>query len=69
MTLVQQTGYAQQIQRLMVWINFAAIAGIYPGVVENWFHAALVDAYDWVMQTNAIGMGQFADGGSFGIKA
>jgi deoxyribodipyrimidine photolyase-related protein len=27
-----------------------------------------VDAYDWVMQTNVIGMGQFADGGILASK-
>ncbi len=25
-------------------------------------YAAFIDAYDWVMQTNVVGMGQFADG-------
>lgn len=65
---VQKTGYAHHIQRLMVLSNFALIAGIYPQEIENWFHAAFIDAYDWVMQTNVIGMGQFADGGVLASK-
>lgn len=65
---VQQTGYAHHIQRLMVLNNFALIAGISPQELEDWFHAAFIDAYDWVMQTNVIGMGQFADGGLMASK-
>jgi deoxyribodipyrimidine photolyase-related protein len=68
LTQVKETGYAHHIQRLMVLNNFALIAGIAPQAIENWFHAAFVDAYDWVMQTNVIGMGQFADGGVLASK-
>lgn len=67
-TQVQRTGYAHHIQRLMVLSNFALIAGIEPQAVENWFHAVFIDAYDWVMQTNVIGMGLFADGGVLASK-
>ncbi|BCL36307.1 cryptochrome/photolyase family protein [Nostoc sp. MS1] len=65
---IQRTGYAHHIQRLMVLSNFALIAGISPQEVENWFHASFIDAYDWVMQTNVIGMGLFADGGILASK-
>jgi len=65
---VQRIGYAHHIQRLMVLNNFALIAGISPFELEEWFHAAFIDAYDWVMQTNVIGMGQFADGGILASK-
>jgi deoxyribodipyrimidine photolyase-related protein len=65
---VQSTGYAHHIQRLMVLNNFALIAGISPQALEEWFHAAFIDAHDWVMQTNVIGMGQFADGGILASK-
>jgi deoxyribodipyrimidine photolyase-related protein len=67
-TQIKSTGYAHHIQRLMVLSNFALIAGISPQAVENWFHAAFIDAYDWVMQTNVIGMGLFADGGVLASK-
>jgi deoxyribodipyrimidine photolyase-related protein len=65
---VERTGYAHHIQRLMVLSNFALIAGVSPQEIENWFHAAFIDAYDWVMQTNVIGMGQYADGGILASK-
>lgn len=65
---VERIGYAHHIQRLMILSNFALIAGISPQAIENWFHAAFIDAYDWVMQTNVIGMGQFADGGILASK-
>ncbi len=68
LTQVKQTGYAHHIQRLMVLSNFALIAGLNPQAVEQWFHAAFIDAYDWVMQTNVIGMGLFADGGRLASK-
>jgi deoxyribodipyrimidine photolyase-related protein len=67
-TQLKNTGYAHHIQRLMVLSNFALIAGLSPQEVENWFHATFIDAYDWVMQTNVIGMGLFADGGVLASK-
>lgn len=67
-TQVQRTGYAHHIQRLMVLSNFTLIAGISPQEIESWFHATFIDGYDWVMQTNVIGMGQFADGGVLASK-
>jgi deoxyribodipyrimidine photolyase-related protein len=65
---VKSTGYAHHIQRLMILSNFALIAGISPQELQDWFHAAFIDGYDWVMQTNVIGMGQFADGGMMASK-
>jgi deoxyribodipyrimidine photolyase-related protein len=65
---VEETAYGHHIQRLMVLNNFALIAGVNPQELENWFHSAFIDAYDWVMQTNVLGMGQFADGGMLASK-
>ncbi len=65
---LKRTGYAHHIQRLMILANFSLIAGLSPQEVEDWFHAAFIDAYDWVMQTNVIGMGLFADGGVLATK-
>jgi deoxyribodipyrimidine photolyase-related protein len=65
---IERMAYAHHIQRLMLLSNFALIAGISPQAIENWFHAVFIDAYDWVMQTNVIGMGQFADGGILASK-
>ena len=65
---IEKTGYAHHIQRLMILANFALITGINPQEIESWFHSAFIDAYDWVMQTNVIGMGIFADGGKLASK-
>ncbi|ACB52100.1 putative Deoxyribodipyrimidine photolyase [Crocosphaera subtropica ATCC 51142] len=65
---VEETGYAHHIQRLMVLSNFALIIGVSPQAINDWFHSAFIDGYDWVMVPNVIGMGQFADGGILASK-
>ncbi|MGQ9837626.1 MAG: cryptochrome/photolyase family protein [Cyanobacteriota bacterium] len=65
---IHRHGYAHHIQRLMILSNFALISGIQPQAVEAWFHDVFIDSYDWVMQTNVIGMGLFADGGLLASK-
>ena len=64
-----ETAYAHHIQRLMVTGNFALIAGIDPFEVHEWYLAVYADAYEWVELPNAIGLSQFADGGSAGLEA
>ncbi|MBW4419342.1 MAG: cryptochrome/photolyase family protein [Myxacorys californica WJT36-NPBG1] len=65
---VKEIGYAHHIQRLMVLNNFSLIAGVLPQELQDWFHLAFIDGYDWVMQANVIGMGQYADGGLMASK-
>lgn len=65
---VLDTGYAHHIERLMVLSNYMMLCGVRPDAATEWFSAAHVDAYDWVMQTNVVGMGLNADGGMIATK-
>ena len=65
---IRATGYAHHIQRLMVLSNYGLLAGLDPQALTGWFHRQFIDGYDWVMQTNVIGMGLFADGGLLASK-
>jgi deoxyribodipyrimidine photolyase-related protein len=62
------SGYAHHIQRLMVLANYGLIAGLDPQALTAWFHRMFIDGHDWVMQTNVLGMGLFADGGRLASK-
>ena len=65
---LEASGYAHHIQRLMVLANYGLIAGLDPQAFTAWFHRLFIDGHDWVMQTNVIGMGLFADGGRLASK-
>ncbi|MEX1324696.1 MAG: cryptochrome/photolyase family protein [Synechococcaceae cyanobacterium] len=65
---LEGNGYAHHIQRLMVLANYGLISGLDPQAFTNWFSRMFIDAYDWVMQTNVLGMGLFADGGRLASK-
>ncbi len=65
---LEESGYAHHIQRLMVLANYGLIAGLDPQAFTAWFHRLFIDGFDWVMQTNVIGMGLFADGGLLASK-
>lgn len=62
------SGYTHHIERLMVICNFAMLAGLDPRQVNNWFMSCYIDAYEWVMPPNVIGMGLNADGGLTATK-
>lgn len=64
----KQNAYAHHIQRLMVLGNFALLAGLDPGQVNEWYLLVYADAYEWVELPNVHGMALFADGGVLASK-
>jgi deoxyribodipyrimidine photolyase-related protein len=65
---VLDTGHSHHITRLMVLSNLATLLGVDPQALNRWFWIAYVDAYEWVVTPNVLGMGTFADGGVFATK-
>jgi deoxyribodipyrimidine photolyase-related protein len=63
-----ELGWNHHIQRLMVLGNFFLISGINPQEALRWYNEMYVDAYDWVMAPNVLGMSLFADGGFMATK-
>jgi deoxyribodipyrimidine photolyase-related protein len=63
-----EVGYNHHIERLMLLCNFCLLAGIQPAAVNDWFLSCYVDAYEWVMAPNVLGMGLNADGGVIATK-
>ena len=60
--------YNHHIQRLMVLGNYFLLGGYEPKAVLRWYTEMYLDAYDWVMVPNVLGMILFADGGFFATK-
>jgi deoxyribodipyrimidine photolyase-related protein len=46
----------------MVLSNIATLLDVSPRELTDWFWAAYVDAYEWVVEPNVLGMGTFAAG-------
>lgn len=65
---IDRRGWVHHIPRLMVLANLALIAGIAPAAFLAWMRRVFVDAADWVMVPNVIGMGVHADGGRMMTK-
>jgi deoxyribodipyrimidine photolyase-related protein len=61
-------GYNHHIERLMVLGNWFLLNGYDPNEVYKWFSSMYVDAYEWVMIPNVMGMSQYADGGFTATK-
>ena len=58
---LKKTAHNHHIQRLMVLGNFALLVGVKPQELLEWFTACYIDALEWVMVPNVIGMSQYAD--------
>jgi deoxyribodipyrimidine photolyase-related protein len=65
---VLATGYSHHITRLMVLSNIATLLGVDPHALNHWFWVAYLDAYEWVVTPNVVGMATYADGGLLGSK-
>ena len=65
---VNDRAYSHHIERLMVVGNFALISGINPQQLTRWMWNSYIDAAEWVMVPNVIGMSQYADGGMLATK-
>lgn len=59
---VMEDGWTHHIPRLMVLGNLANLLDVDPRELTDWFHAAFIDAFDWVVEPNVLGMGTFALG-------
>ena len=65
---VVDKGWSHHITRLMVLSNLATLCGFSPRELTDWFWFAYVDAYDWVVEPNVLGMATFGDGGLTATK-
>ncbi|MDF1522497.1 MAG: cryptochrome/photolyase family protein [Trueperaceae bacterium] len=65
---LDERGWSHHIQRLMVFGNLALGLGVDPIELTAWFTSLHVDAQDWVMVPNVMGMSQHADGGGMTTK-
>jgi deoxyribodipyrimidine photolyase-related protein len=59
---VWEEGYSHHITRLMILSNLATLLDVLPRELTDWFWIAYTDAYDWVVESNVLGMGTFALG-------
>jgi deoxyribodipyrimidine photolyase-related protein len=65
---IDARSWVHHIPRLMVLSNLALISGVSPQEFLDWMRRAFIDAADWVMVPNVIGMSLHADGGQLATK-
>mgnify|MGYP002819931343 CR=1 FL=1 len=61
-TELWEEGWTHHIPRLMVLSNLATLLGVSPRALTDWFWVAYIDAFDWVVEPNVLGMGTFGAG-------
>ena len=59
---VWEDSYSHHITRLMILSNIATLLDVSPREVTDWFWVAYLDAFDWVVEPNVLGMGTFSTG-------
>ena len=65
---VEARAWVHHIPRLMILSNLALITGTNPQQFLDWMREQFIDAAEWVMVPNIIGMGVHADGGQLMTK-
>lgn len=65
---IEERAWTHHIPRLMVLSNLALLTGVNPQEFLIWMRENFIDASDWVMVPNVIGMGMHADGGEMVTK-
>jgi deoxyribodipyrimidine photolyase-related protein len=67
-TDINDRAWVHHIPRLMLLSNLALVTGTNPQVFLDWMREVFIDASEWVMVPNVIGMGVHADGGQMMTK-
>ncbi len=65
---IKSRAWVHHIPRLMILSNLALITGTNPQQFLDWMRREFIDATDWVMVPNVIGMGVHADNGKMMSK-
>ena len=65
---IEKRAWTHHIPRLMVLSNLALVTGTNPREFLDWMREQFIDAADWVMVPNVIGMATHADGGQLMTK-
>lgn len=65
---VREYGWTHHIPRLMVLSNLALLTGVQPQEFLDWMREVFIDAAEWVMVPNVIGMATHADNGALMTK-
>lgn len=65
---IKDRAWVHHIPRLMVLSNLALLTNTNPQEFLDWMRESFIDAAEWVMVPNVIGMGMHADGGQMMTK-